>query len=150
MTTTVEGYGQSLFTFVRHWSRRWSDTGDSARAERGRTVLAVETVHVIQVRGDVTVNAVAIELGLNQSNASRLLAHATTAGYLETAQSSTDRRQRTITLTSEGQLLLDAAHAWQDAAFATLTTDWTATERAEFSRGMRRLVARSADLDDRD
>lgn len=103
-------------------------------------------MHAIEPRGEVTVNDVASELGLDQSNASRLLAHADEAGYLLIGPSSSDRRRRTIVVTSEGRALLDAAHEWQDAAFATLTSDWTTTERAEFTRAMHRLVARSGDL----
>lgn len=149
MTGDGEGAGQALFSFVRHWSRRWRGPDHSSRAERGRDVLAVETVHALEPRGGVTVNDVAAELGLDQSNASRLLAHASQEGYLAIEASADDRRRRAVVLTSRGRELLDAAHEWQEAVFATLTEDWTATERADFSRGMSRLISRSATLNDR-
>jgi DNA-binding MarR family transcriptional regulator len=141
------GAGQVLFSFVRHWSRRWNGTVDGERAARGRDVLAVEAVNAVSHRGDPTVNDVAAELGLDQSNASRLLTHAAEAGYLAVSRSAVDRRQRTVTLTESGHQLLTAAHVWQDSVFETLTADWTDDERAALDRAMRRLVNKSPDLD---
>lgn len=143
----TEGTGQALFSFVRHWSRRWSGPDDMEREDRGREVLAVETVVALAGREEVTVNDVAAELGFDQSNASRLLAHAIDAGYLTGRRSMTDQRRRTVKLTPSGQQLLEAAHAWQDQAFAMLTVDWTPDERKVFRQAMRRLIASSSALD---
>lgn len=140
------GAGQALFSFVRHWSRRWNGTADGERAARGRDVLAVEAVNALSHRGDPTVNDVAAELGLDQSNASRLLTHAAEAGYLALSRSAVDRRQRTVALTASGHQLLTAAHVWQDTVFEALTAEWTDDERAAFERAMRRLVDKSPDL----
>lgn len=140
------GAGQALFSFVRHWSRRWNGTADGERATRGRDVLAVEAVNALSHRGEPTVNDVAAELGLDQSNASRLLAHAAEAGYLALGRSANDRRQRTVTLTESGHQLIAAAHVWQDSVFEALTAEWTADERAAFERAMCRLVDKSPDL----
>lgn len=144
---TDEGAGQALFSFVRHWSRRWAGANDAERAVRGRDVLAVEAVNALAHCDEATVNDVAAELGLDQSNASRLLAHAADAGYLVLGRSTTDQRRRTVELTTSGQQLLAAAHTWQNEAFATLTVDWTPDERSTFTQAMHRLVASSAELD---
>lgn len=140
------GAGQALFSFVRHWSRRWNGTADGERATRGRDVLAVEAVNALSLHGDPTVNDVAAELGLDQSNASRLLTHGAAAGYLALSRSGVDRRQRTVALTESGQQLLTAAHLWQDSVFEALTVEWTEDERVAFKQAMRRLVAKSPDL----
>lgn len=144
---SVEGAGQALFSFVRYWSRRWSGSSNTERAVRGRDVLAVETAHALAGRDEVTVNDVAAELGLDQSNASRLLTHAADAGYLIVKRSTSDQRRRTVKLTASGRQLLAAAHEWQDDAFATLTADWTPDERANFARAMQRLIASSTAFD---
>lgn len=141
------GAGQALFSFVRHWSRRWNGTADGERAARGRDVLAVEAVNALSHRGDPTVNNVAAELGLDQSNASRLLTHAAEAGYLVLRRSGVDRRQRTVILTEPGHQLLTAAHTWQDSVFEALTAEWTDDDRAAFEQAMHRLVEKSPDLD---
>ncbi len=141
------GAGQALFSFVRHWSRRWDGTGDGERAARGRDVLAVEAVNALAHRGEPTVNDVAAELGLDQSNASRLLAHAADAGYLTLARSAVDQRRRTVTLTRSGHQLLTVAHAWQDDVYGVLTADWTDAEREAFAHAIRRLVAKPPDFD---
>jgi DNA-binding MarR family transcriptional regulator len=134
------GAGQALFQFVRHWSRRWNDP---ATAERGRDVLVTEAVHALRDRPEATVNDVAAELGVDQSGASRLVAHAADLGYLATHPAPSDARRRVITLTASGAALLAAAHDWQESVFAALTDDWTPDERAAFHRAMIRLIARS-------
>jgi DNA-binding MarR family transcriptional regulator len=141
----VTGAGQALFQFVRHWSRRCSDP---AAAERGRDVLATEAVHALRDRPEVTVNDVAAELGVDQSGASRMVAHAVELGYLATRPSPADARRRLISLTASGAALLDAAHDWQESVFADLTDDWTPAERAGFHHAMIRLVDRSTRLTD--
>ncbi|GAA0506207.1 MarR family transcriptional regulator [Paractinoplanes deccanensis] len=127
--------GQTLFEFVRHWSRR-----TAAEADRGRDVQVTEAVHALRGLGEITVNDVAAELGIDQSGASRMIAHATAEGYLTAAPSLQDARRRTISVTPAGAELLEAAHAWQEAVFADLTATWTGTERADFHRALRRLL----------
>ncbi|MFE1644141.1 MarR family winged helix-turn-helix transcriptional regulator [Microbacterium sp. P01] len=142
------GAGQALFSFVRHWSRRWDGIGAEERAARGRDVLAVEAVHALMQDHDhPAVNDVARELGLDQSNASRLLSHAADAGYLTLNVSPSDRRRRTAALTAAGHQLLAAAHAWQDEVYRSLTAEWTNVERTAFAQAMSRLVATSTRLD---
>lgn len=142
----AEGAGQTLFAFVRHWSRRWETTTESSRVDRGRQVLVLEAVHALQEGSEVTVNDVAAELAMDQSGASRLLADAARQGYVLLDPSPADRRRRTVAITPNGRALLDAAHRWQDEVFATMTTDWTQTQRADFHAAMRSLLAASTDL----
>lgn len=146
----MDGGGQALFAFVRHWSRRWNTSAGDDHGQRGRDVLVVEAVHALQDRGGVTVNKVAAELNLDQSNASRMLAHAVTAGYLQAGPGRLDRRRRDVQLTDAGRQLLADAHAWQDQTFADLTTSWTVTERTTFVEAMHRLITASATLEDGD
>ncbi|GGT04805.1 hypothetical protein GCM10010156_73210 [Planobispora rosea] len=138
------GAGQALFQFVRHWSRRWNT--DGALAERGRDVQVTEAVHALRGRPQVTVNDVAAELAVDQSGASRMVAHAVERGYLATHPAPADARCRAVSLTDTGLALLEAAHSWQESVFASLTPDWTEAERAEFHRAMLRLLGRSAEL----
>lgn len=139
------GPGQVLFHFVRYWSRRWPE-GDQ-HAARGREVLVAEAVHALRDQGDVTVNDVAAELGIDQSNASRLIAHAVGRGILSVEPASYDARRRVVRLTRQGTALLAAAHRWQERVFDTLTADWSEAERAAFHRAMIRLLEASHRLD---
>ncbi|MEO3752140.1 MarR family winged helix-turn-helix transcriptional regulator [Streptomyces sp. B6B3] len=141
------GPGQTLFAFVRHWSRR-SPAGDDRLAEQGRLLLATEAVHALTRRGAAaTVNAVAHELGIDQSGASRLVRTATEAGYLAPGPSTTDGRQRQATVTPSGHALLEHAHDWQERVFARLTEDWSEQRRHDFHQAMTDLIARSHTLD---
>lgn len=141
------GPGETLFGFVRHWSRRTA-LGDPVVAEQGRLVLVTEVVHTLTERGlPATVNAVGHEIGIDQSGASRLVRSATDAGYLVTQTSETDARRREVTVTDSGAELLDQAHSWQEEVFARLTDGWSEARRREFARSMAELVERSHTLD---
>jgi MarR family transcriptional regulator, organic hydroperoxide resistance regulator len=143
---SAEGPGQVLFTFVRHWARRAS--GDPGTTERGRLVLVAEAVHSLARRGTAaTVNAVAVEIGIDQSGASRLVRSATEAGYLSMTASRADGRRREATLTAAGRTMLDQAHQWQEQVFDRLTAGWSDERRREFRQAMTDLVDRSHELD---
>jgi DNA-binding MarR family transcriptional regulator len=132
-----------MFAFVRHWARR-STVGDEV-ADQGRLVLVVEAVQALARRGiPATVNAVAREIGLDQSGASRLLAAAATAGHLVSALSAADGRHRVSAVTASGAALLASAHVWQEAEFSRLTAGWSARRRDAFARDLAELLTRSS------
>jgi DNA-binding MarR family transcriptional regulator len=117
-------------------------------AEQGRLVLVVEAVHALTQRGVVaTVNAVAHEIGIDQSGASRLVKSATEAGYLTMQAPNRDGRQRWATLTASGHTMLDQAHDWQEQAFDQLTEGWSEQQRRNFQQAMTELIDRSHALD---
>lgn len=136
------GPGQVLFTFVRHWARRWQRPGDDSTARHGRHVLVTEAVRSLAAKTP-TVNDIAGEIGIDQSGASRLVADAVAAGYLTLGRCASDRRRRSVSITAAGTRLLRDAHRWQEAVFARLTTRWPARQRDEFHRAMRSLLDRS-------
>lgn len=143
---TSQGRGQVLFRFVRHWSRRpaTQDTG----VDQGRLVLVSEAVHDLSQRGaTATVNAIAHEIGIDQSGASRLIKSATAAGYLIMTASPADGRRREASLTPAGRSMLDQAHRWQEEIFDQLTTGWSEKRRCDFEKAMAELMDRSYALD---
>lgn len=141
------GPGQVLFAFVRYWSRR-PPTGYHEIAERGRLVLVTEAVHSLNQRGvPATVNAVAHEIGIDQSGASRLVKGAAEAGYLSMQASATDGRRRQAEVTSSGRTMLEQAHDWQERVFERLTKDWSEQRRHDFQQAMTDLIDRSYALD---
>src|SRR3954462_193026 len=140
---SAAGPGQLLFGFVRHWSRR-STAGDSSVAEQGRLVLVTEAVAALAGRAEpTTVNAVAEEIGIDQSGASRLIKNAGGAGYLRMTAAPSDGRRREAAVTPVGHTALRQAHAWQERMFDELTAGWSRQRRDDFQAAMADLVARS-------
>lgn len=140
---STAGPGQLLFGFVRHWSRR-AITGDAAVAEQGRLVLVTEAVAALVGREEsAPVNAVADEIGIDQSGASRLIKSAVDAGYLTMTMAPSDGRRREVSVTSAGRTALRRAHAWQEEIFAELTAGWSQERRDDFQSAMADLIARS-------
>jgi DNA-binding MarR family transcriptional regulator len=137
------GPGQVLFEFVRHWSRR-SNASESDTAEQGRLVLVTEAVHSVSRREPATVIAVAHELGMDQSGASRLVKSAVAGGYLRMRAAESDARRRHVTVTPAGLDMLDQAHAWQESVFDRLAEGWSEQQRDDFRRAMLSLLHRSS------
>lgn len=139
----AQGPGRALFSFVRHWSRKTPVSGPEV-FERGRLVLVTDAVQVLTTRGaPATVNAIAREIGIDQSGTSRLLKEATERGYLDMRRATTDGRRREATVTYSGRTVLHEAYAWQEEVFARLTEDWSESRREDFQRAMNDLVERS-------
>lgn len=146
---TGPGPGQVLFAFVRHWSRR-SSANDHEATEQGRLVLVTEAVHSLTQRGiAATVNAIAHEIGIDQSGASRLLKSASEAGYLTMRPSETDARRRQAAVTPSGRAMLKRAHLWQEQVFDRLTEGWSEQQRRDFQQAMTDLIDRSYALEAR-
>lgn len=138
MTEYEDGPGRTLFRFVRHWARGWNGTdgGDA----NGRDVMVVEAVADLDARA--TVNAVAEELGIDQSGASRMVAGAVERGHLRKEAAPGDRRARVLVVTGQGQELLRSARRWQEAVFAELAEGWPEGDVRTFQRLMASLMER--------
>jgi DNA-binding MarR family transcriptional regulator len=141
--------GPALFRLVRFWSRRWITrtaaeiTGEMRHVQH---ILAVETVDTARAHADeATVAAVAHQLGLDHSGASRMVRDATTAGYLTRATSPRDRRRTVLTLTPQGEALVASSRQWQRHAFDQLTAGWTDHDRRQLATYLHRLT-RQLDL----
>jgi DNA-binding MarR family transcriptional regulator len=136
-------FGPLFFDVVRFWSKRSTPTGDNPIARQGRLVLVVEAVRALTPIGQVTVNSLAQEIGIDQSGASRLVQDAVKEGYLHVAASSNDGRQRQISLTATGLAMLGHAREWQSSMVLSLTSDWSVSERERFAHALQRLLTTS-------
>ena len=134
------GPGQALFRLVRFWSRRWTGAGHTVELEHARDVMVTEAVASLGQRDGATVNAVANQLGIDQSGASRFIAQAVRRGYLRKAAARQDARQHALHVTPAGEELLRAAHAWQEAVFADLTTGWPEQDVRQLQAYLERLL----------
>ncbi|GAB2569079.1 hypothetical protein Aab01nite_08130 [Paractinoplanes abujensis] len=119
--------------------------GQAGQAEQGRLVLVTEAVLALRQRGRAaTVNAVADEIGIDQSGASRLIRSAIEAGHLgPAADGGGDGRRRPVTVTAAGHEMLAHAHEWQERVFDRLTEGWPARRRRDFQQAMSELMERS-------
>ncbi|MFW0785023.1 MarR family winged helix-turn-helix transcriptional regulator [Gordonia sp. CPCC 206044] len=143
---TAAGPGQLLFGFVRHWSRR-ATSDDAGVAEQGRLILVTEAVAALIERAEpATVNAVAEEVGVDQSGGSRLIKSAVQAGYLTMITGTADGRRREAAVTESGRVALRHAHAWQERMFDEMTVGWSQTRRDDFRAAMVDLIARSHEI----
>ncbi|HEX3812023.1 MAG TPA: MarR family winged helix-turn-helix transcriptional regulator [Mycobacteriales bacterium] len=109
--------GGALFRLVRCWSRRWAaDAADDGGGNTGH-VLVLEAIDAPARRGSTLITEVAAELGLDRSNASRMLSSAVSAGLVTKAIAPDDARHTELGITAAGQEVLAAARAWQERTF---------------------------------
>jgi DNA-binding MarR family transcriptional regulator len=134
------GPGQALFRLVRFWSRRWTGAGQAVELEHARDVMVTEAVASLSPRIGATVNAVANELGIDQSGASRFIAQAVQRGYLQKVPAARDARERVLHVTPAGEDLLRAAHEWQEAVFADLTAGWPEQDVRQLQGYLERML----------
>lgn len=88
-------------------------------------------------------NAVASEIGIDQSGVAPLEKNAADAGYAVMATWQTDGRKGEVTATPSGDAGLQEAHARQEQVFDELTVGWSRLRREEFHAGMPALLRHS-------
>jgi DNA-binding MarR family transcriptional regulator len=133
--------GPALFRLVRFWSRRWAAGAAQGSDAHVAHVLVLEAVEAAGGGGPASIGAVATELGLDRSNASRMLAGAVAAGLVTRAVAADDARRTVLDLTPDGRSLLDAARAWQQDVFTRLVADWPAQDARRFAGYLDRLAS---------
>jgi DNA-binding MarR family transcriptional regulator len=136
--------GPALFRLVRFWSRRWTMRASAELTGQPRHVQHILVAEAVGSagggRGEATVNAVAHQLGLDHSGASRMVSDAVAAGYLTRAPSAHDRRRACLRLTKNGRDLLTGSRRWQRRVFDELTATWDERDRRQFAVYLQRLV----------
>ena len=84
--------------------------------------------------------AAGVELGLDRSNASRMLADAVRDGLVTKAAAPDDARRAVLGLTDDGRAMLADARAWQAERFAELVADWPVRDARRFAGYLVRLA----------
>src|SRR5689334_2163652 len=130
--------GPALFRLVRYWSRRWA-AGPAPEGQVGH-VLILEAIDAAGRGSTAQIADVAVELGLDRSNASRMLAAAVDAGLVTKTVSLRDARRTELGITPDGQDLLRAARDWQEQTFARMTAGWPAADARRFAAYLVRLA----------
>lgn len=125
--------GPTLFRAVRLLGR----APEQQNQRRFSGILIVQAVRACREHGEsgeVTVRSVADYMRIAPSTASRLVADAVEAGYVETTPSKTDRRSTTLRLTPSGRHLLRSSVEYQTSVYERATAGWPAEAKESFGR----------------
>jgi DNA-binding MarR family transcriptional regulator len=137
-STVIDDASRSLFRFGRAFARlpmRDLLAGGGAQASELSAILVVQSVEAAYRDGqDVTVGAIAAQLGIDPSTASRLVAQAERAGLIDRRASPRDARASFLSLTAKGRVLADGAARYQRVVFESATGDWSVEEKQSFAR----------------
>lgn len=103
-------------------------------------------VLVLASQGDCNVSAVAEDLGVHRSNATRVCDRLVTAGLLERRRAEHDRRHVLLALTPAGRRLFDKAMDYRRRRLAEAMALMSEDERAELARSFTRLAEAAAEV----
>jgi DNA-binding MarR family transcriptional regulator len=109
------------------------------RGPDGTDALQLAVIDAVEAGPDeaedeVTVGAVAQRLGLDPSQASRLVAQAIAGGLVLRRASQADARRIGLALTPDGLALIERKHCARRALLAELMEGWSARDRSTFAR----------------
>ena len=104
------------------------------------TVAQLRVLVILYTRGPVNLAAVAAELDVNPSNASRTCDRLIKAGLLDRRESNTDRRNVTLTLTTAGRKLVDTITRRRRAAIERILAKMAAPERELLAAALDRFA----------
>lgn len=104
-------------------------------------VLVVDAVARTAATQEVTVGAVAEQLSVNESTASRLVDATVRAGLVDRGRSERDARRVVLALTEQGRQLGDRALRYRLEYLSGLLDDWSPDDRAALAE----LLGRFAD-----
>ncbi|MEV4249246.1 MarR family winged helix-turn-helix transcriptional regulator [Streptosporangium canum] len=147
----------ALFRLRRIWARplRSRKIADPQRPVQLSNVMVVHAVHKLSLDvPEVTVGAVAEQLDVDPSTASRLVNDAIGAGFVEREESEVDARRARLVLSGRGRRVLEVVVHHRRTYLDGLIADWDEADRETFARLLTRFaeaaMARPADLADLD
>jgi DNA-binding MarR family transcriptional regulator len=112
-----------------------------AKADAAVVDIAVlEAIDAARRNDDTSVAAVAEQLGIDRSGASRMITRAMDHGLLEKFAADVDQRRVQLDITAAGRALLREARAWQTATFRELVADWAPEDANRFATYLVRLA----------
>lgn len=143
----------ALFRLRRIWARplRSRKIADPQRPVQLSNVMVVHAVHKLSLDvPEVTVGAVAEQLDVDPSTASRLVNDAIGAGFVEREESEVDARRARLVLSGRGRRVLEVVVHHRRTYLDGLIADWDEADRETFARLLTRFaeaaMARPADL----
>jgi DNA-binding MarR family transcriptional regulator len=103
------------------------------------TVPQLRVLVLAASRDSLNTTAVAEELDVHLSNASRICDRLVAAGWLNRRESPADRRNVELSLTVEGEALLSSVMSHRRAAFTRILKRIPADDRTTLARGLQAL-----------
>jgi DNA-binding MarR family transcriptional regulator len=120
------------------------------RSDRPIQLSSLLVIHAIAGQGtgpgEVTVGAVADYLDIDPSTASRLVGHATDAGYVSRTPSPVDARRAQLRLTDAGDRVRVLTDDFRRRFIARLVAGWTEDERRVFAELLGRFAEAAANF----
>ncbi|MFB9322480.1 MarR family winged helix-turn-helix transcriptional regulator [Cryptosporangium minutisporangium] len=137
----LEAVERAVVTMRRNMTRRTF----ARLAGQGEAPATYDVLDVVEAAEDAaepaTVSTVATALQVDQPRASRLVAAAVDAGWLQRVADQADGRRVLLARTEAGRAVSEQIHEFRRTTFAAAMADWSDDERALFARLLTRFVA---------
>ncbi len=123
-------------------ARSVAEVGESVTLSQLRVLVTIST------RGPVNLGAVARELGVHPSNATRVCDRLVAAGLLRRDEDPSDRRHLALTLTPKGRRLVDQMMRHRRAAVADVVARMPETQRRRLASALDAFASAAGDVTD--
>ena len=135
----LDDVGAAFSRLRRRTSQSLTDQGMTKRDLTRNLIINL----VDEATGEITVGAVADQLNVDPSVASRMVTDCIDSGYVRREASASDGRRTVLKLTSAGIALRDRFRQLQRERFEQITSAWTDADRLNFARLLVRYAADS-------
>lgn len=121
-----------------------------AEVEDVVTVPHLRILVMVDTWGPLNLGAVAKALGINPSNASRAVDRLIKAGLLDRRDAPQDRRNLNLTLTTDGQELVNRVSTHRRESISVVLERMTPEDRSALASALRRFAAAAGEPSDGD
>jgi DNA-binding MarR family transcriptional regulator len=146
-TDSAAAIDAALFRLRRVWAKplRPRNYGEPGRSVQMSNLMVMGAIQRLSATcAEVTVGAVAEDMDVEPSTASRLVNDAIAAGFVGRETSKIDARRVRLVLTETGRRVRKAVAAHRRAHVDRLIADWEPGEREVFARLLTRFAETSA------
>jgi DNA-binding MarR family transcriptional regulator len=109
------------------------------------TVPQLRVMTMIATRGGINLSAVSAGLQVSPSNASRICDRLLKIGMVDRRDDPADRRNITLTLTTEGQALIDRVNRHRRTAIRRILRQMTARQREQLTGALNDFAAAASE-----
>ena len=124
--------------------RSMAQAGDEVGATQLRALVVVAS------RGSLSLGALAEAVGISLSTASRMCDRMVESGLLNRADDPTDRRQVVLTLTADGQTVVQKVMRERKEALTAVLSRLSKTERSRLTTALPRFVEAGGEPEERE
>lgn len=138
--STPDPDAKAFLRFVRIYMRSMVDDMSALLKDHGLSMPQVAALQYLHAEAPATVSEIASHLNLTMAATSHLVERLVVKGLVSRTENARDRRQKQVSLSSDGGLLVAESHARAAAVLDALLSDVSPAKRAAMATAVHAVV----------